>query len=208
MDRTALWQHSSNSNIKIVHNSIDHFLRNLSDFSSDDVFSCLRIAFTNSVFQLPPSENSQASWDLGKRMARGYRFDVKWVGPMGSYAWSIQVFCSRKEVPPHFSNRNLNTSRATSHGTGSFCIKLITPDHAFPKISTCLTIFWGGFLKDRVCENNPQRREDIIRKEIRRIAQEMLNRVLDNFILLIQQRSAWNEHSINYWKSIVKHYWF
>ena len=175
MDRTALWQHSSNSNIKIVHNSIDHFLRNLSDFSSDDVFSCLRIAFTNSVFQLPPSENSQASWDLGKRMARGYRFDVKWVGPMGSYAWSIQVFCSRKEVPPHFSNRNLNTSRTTSHGTGSFCIKLITPDHAFPKISTCLTIFWGGFLKDRVCENNPQRREDIIRREIRWIPQEMLD---------------------------------
>ena len=107
MHRTALWQHSSNSNIKIVHNSIDHFLWNLSDFSSDDVLTCLGIAFTNSVFQLPPSENSQAGWDLGKRMARGYRFDVKWVGPMGSYAWSIQVFCSRKEVPPHFSNRTL-----------------------------------------------------------------------------------------------------
>ena len=25
---------------------------------------------------------------------------------------------------------------------------------------------------------------------------------------IIQQRGAWNEHSINYWKSIIKHYWF
>ena len=36
-------------------------------------------------------------------------------------------------------------------------------------------------LKDRVCENNPQTREDIIRNEIRRIPQEMLNIVVDNF---------------------------
>ena len=38
-----------------------------------------------------PLENSQAGWDLGNRMARVYRFDVKWVCPMGSYAWGIQV---------------------------------------------------------------------------------------------------------------------
>ena len=36
-------------------------------------------------------------------------------------------------------------------------------------------------MKDRVCENNPQTREDIIRKEIKWITQEMLNRVVDNF---------------------------
>ena len=36
-------------------------------------------------------------------------------------------------------------------------------------------------MKNRVCENNPQTREDIIRREIRRIPQEMLNRVVDNF---------------------------
>ena len=36
-------------------------------------------------------------------------------------------------------------------------------------------------MKDRVCENNPQTREDIIRREIRWITQEMLNRVADNF---------------------------
>ena len=58
----------------------------------------------------------------------------------------------------------------------------------------------GGCLKDSVCENNPQTREDIIRKEIRWIPQEMLNRVVDNFnvrVAVIQQRGTWNEHSIN-----------
>ena len=67
-----------------------------------------------------PSENSQAGWDLGNRMARGYRFNAKWVCPMGSYVWGIQVFCSRNS-------------------------------------------------------------EYIIRKETRRVPQEMLNRVVDNF---------------------------
>ena len=36
-------------------------------------------------------------------------------------------------------------------------------------------------MKNRVHENNPQTREDIIRREIRRIPQEMLNRVVENF---------------------------
>ena len=36
-------------------------------------------------------------------------------------------------------------------------------------------------MKNRICENNPQTREDIIRREIRRIPLEMLNRVVDNF---------------------------
>ena len=67
-----------------------------------------------------PSENSQAGWDLGNRMARGYRFNAKWVCPMGSYVWGIQVFCLRNS-------------------------------------------------------------EYIIRKETRRVPQEMLNRVVDNF---------------------------
>ena len=44
------------------------------------------------------TENSQVGWDLGNRMARGYRFDAKWVCPMGSYAWGIQVFCSVREM--------------------------------------------------------------------------------------------------------------
>ena len=50
--------------------------------------------FHKFCFSGTPSENSQAGWDLGNRMARGYRFDAKWVCPMGSYTWGIQVFCS------------------------------------------------------------------------------------------------------------------
>ena len=56
MHRAAVWQHSSNWNIKIVHNSIEHFLWNSSYFFSDDVLSCLWIVFTNSVFQVPPQK--------------------------------------------------------------------------------------------------------------------------------------------------------
>ena len=41
--------------------------------------------------------------------------------------------------------------------------------------------FLREYLKDRVCENNPQTREDIIRREIRWIPQEMVDRVVDNF---------------------------
>ena len=99
------------------------------------------------------SENSQAVWDLGNRMARGYWVDVtrgywvdvKWVHPMGSYARGIQVFCSVWEMRRHLNSRteHLNTSGITSHETGSFCIKPITPVYPIPKISTHLTIFWG-----------------------------------------------------------------
>ena len=59
--------------------------------------------FHELCFSFTPSENSQAGWDLGNRMTRGYRFDAKWVCPMGSYAWDIQVFCSRTEHKIQFS---------------------------------------------------------------------------------------------------------
>ena len=115
--------------------------------------------------------------------------------------------CSVREMRWHLISQteHLNTSGITSHGIDSFRDKLITPDHPITKISTLLTTFWGGvYLKNRVCENNPQIREDIIRKEIRRIPQQMLNKVVDDFNVqgcccaVVQQRSAWNEHSINY----------
>ena len=54
MHRAAVWQHSSKLKIKIVQNSTEHFLWAPSDFFSDDVLPCLRIFFTNSVFQGPP----------------------------------------------------------------------------------------------------------------------------------------------------------
>ena len=84
-----------------------------------------------------PSENSQVGWDLGNRMARGYWFVMKWVCYMGSYAWGIQVFCSRNEAPPHFKpppwTKHLNTSGITFHGTDSFHVKLITLAILFPR---------------------------------------------------------------------------
>ena len=40
-------------------------------------------------------------------MARGYRFDPKWVCPMGIYAWGIQVVCSRNKAPSFFLSRTL-----------------------------------------------------------------------------------------------------
>ena len=107
---TALLHHSTAAtlNIKIVHNLIEHLLWNPSNFFSNDVLSYLWIVFTNSVFQVHSTpESSQKSWDLGNRMVRGYQLVPKWIYPMGSYAWGIQVFCLRNEVPPHFSNRTL-----------------------------------------------------------------------------------------------------
>ena len=66
-------------------------------------------------------------------------------------------------------------------------------DNPWPSYSHDLNppdYFLRGYLKDSVCENNPQRREDIIRKEIGRIAQEMLNRVVDNFIVRVAAHAA------------------
>ena len=188
MHRAAVWQHRCNSNIKIVHNSIEHFLWNPSDFFSDDVLSCLWIVFTNSVFQVPPQKIVRRVEILG----------IGWPGVIGltwneSVPWEVmpEVFkCSvrKNEAPTHFKpppcTDHLNTSGITSHGTDSLHVKPITPGHPIPKISTNLTVFWGGTWKT-VCENNPQTREDIIRKEIIRTAQEMLSRVVDNFIVWV-----------------------
>ena len=52
--------------------------------------------------------------------------------------------------------------------------------------------FLRGYLKDRVCEKNPQTREDIIRKKIRRIPQEMLNRVVNNFNVRVAAVLSYN----------------
>ena len=99
MHRAAVWQHSSNSNIKIVHNSIGHFLWNPPDFSSDDVLSCLWIVFTNSVFQVPPQKIVRRVEILG----------IGWPGVIGltwneSVPWEVmpEVFkCSVREMRWH-----------------------------------------------------------------------------------------------------------
>ena len=170
---------------------------------------------TNSVFQVPPQKIVRRVEILG----------IGWPGviglmrnesvPMGSYAWGIQVFCSRNKAPTHFSNRTLEYlrhnfpwDRLISHQT----------DNLWPSYSKDLNPPWG-YLKDRVCENNQQTREDIIRKEIRRIPQEMLNRVVDNFNVRVAAVLSYSSvvHRTNmvlitekhYWfYIIVKHYWF
>ena len=186
MHRTAVWQHSSNSNIKIVHNSIGHFLWNSSDFSSDTALSCLRIVFTNSVFQVPPRKIVRWVEILG----------IGWPGVVGlmwnkSFPWEVipEVFkCSVREMRRHqntFSNRTLEylrynfpwvrlILRQTDNPCPSYSQDLNPPDY-----------FLRGYLKDRVCDDNPQTREDVIRKEIRRIPQEMLNRIVNNFNVLV-----------------------
>ena len=108
------------------------------------------IVFTNCLSGTP-YKNSQVGWDFGNRMARGYRFDVNWVCPVGSYACCIQVFCLRWWFEMKWCliswTEHLNTSGITSHGTDSFHVKPITPGHPIPKISTHLTIFWGSTWK-------------------------------------------------------------
>ena len=147
MHRAAVWQHSSNSNIKIVHNSIEHFLWNSSDFFSDDALSCLWIVFTKSIFQVPYQKIVRPVEILG----------IGWPGVI-DLAWNEfvpwedmpEVFkCSVQEVRGHLISRteHLNTTGITSNETDSICIKSITPGHPIPKISTCLTIFWGGTWK-------------------------------------------------------------
>ena len=84
------------------------------------------------------------------------------------------------EVVPHFLNRTLEYLRHNFPWERLISRQTNNPGHPICKISTHLTIFWGGTWKTRVCENN-QTREDIIRRQIRWIPLEMLNRVVDNF---------------------------
>ena len=93
-----------------------------------------------------------------------YEFEINWVCLTESYAWGIQVFYSRNEVVPHFSNRTFEylrhnfpwdrlILRQTNNPWSSYSQDLNLPDY-----------FLRGYLKDRVCENNPQAREYIIRR--------------------------------------------
>ena len=76
-------------------------------------------------------------------------------------------------------------SRETDNPWSSYSQDLNSPDY-----------FLKGYLKDRVFENNPRTKEDIIRKEIRRIAQEMLNRVVENFIVRVTAAAQCMEQTV------------
>ena len=85
------------------------------------------------------------------------------------------------EVVPHFSNRTLEYLR---HNFPWDRLILRQTDNPWPSYSQDLNppdYFLREYLKDRVCENNPQTTEDIIRRAIRWIPQEMVKRVVHNF---------------------------
>ena len=90
-----------------------------------------------------------------------------------------------------------------SHGALCLNLNLI-------KISTCLTIFWGATWKTEFVKTIHRQERTSSEKESDRLHKKCsmeLWKMLLFELLLIQQRSPWNEHSTNYWKNIVKHYW-
>ena len=115
------------------------------------------------------------------------------------------VVFQQNGAPPRCSNRTLEYLRQYFPGDRliSRWTDNLWPPY-FPDLNPPDYFLWG-YLKDRVSENNPQTTEvlkDNIRKEIRRITQEMLKRVVGNFNVwgaaVIQRRGAWIEHIINY----------
>ena len=93
---------------------------------------------------------------------------------------------------PHFSNRTLEYHRHNLTWDRLISRQTDNPRPSYSKALNPPDYFLRGYLKDRVCENNSQTREDIIRKEIRRIAEEMLNRAVDNFIVQVAAVSSYS----------------
>ena len=117
------------------------------------------------------------------------------------------MFCTRNEAPPHFkpppSIEYLDTSAITSHCTDSFRVKPITLSHPISKISIRLTIFLRRYLKDRVCENNPQQERTSSERnqtDCTRNSQSGFEQFycLSCCCAVMQQRGALNKHSIDY----------
>ena len=144
-------------------------------------FTKIRIPFHKLPFTYHPQKTVRPAEILG----------MEWKGVIGlmqneSVSWEVtrDVFkWFAREMRWHLISwkEHLNTSGITYHETDSFQVKPITPGHPISKTSTLVTISWGGYPNVRVCENHTQTREDIIRREIRWIAQEMLNGVVDSF---------------------------
>ena len=108
------------------------------------MFSLACGLFSQSLSFRYPSENSQEDCDNGNKIAKGFRFDLKWVCPMGTYVWGVQVFCSRNEMTLHFSSRRLEYLRHNFPWDRLISHQTDNPWPTIPKISTCLNIFWGG----------------------------------------------------------------
>ena len=84
-------------------------------------------------------------------------------------------------MAPHFLNRTLEYLRHNVPWDTLILRQIDNPWPSYLQDLNLLDYFLMGYLKDRVCEINPQTREDIIKKEIRLIPQEMLNRIVNNF---------------------------
>ena len=148
-------------------------------FFSDDVLSCPWIVFKHSTFQVP----SQKIVNV-----------VVW-----------------NEVVPHFSNRAFEYLRHNFPWDRLISRQTYNTGHPIPKISTRLTMVWGGTWKTEFVKTSHRQERTSSRKKSDGLHKKCSIELWTNllfYLLLIQQRSAWNKHSINYWKSIVKHNWF
>ena len=112
----------------------------------------------------------------------------------------------RNEAPPISRTEHLNNSGIISDGTDFFLVKPITADHDIPRISTRLTIFWVSILKTVFVKTiYRQERPSSVKKSDgfhKKCSMELWTIAMFELLL------CWNKHSINYWKSIVKHCWF
>ena len=119
---------------------------------------CKWIVFINSVFQVPPQKTVRRVEILG----------IGWPGVIG-LTWNESV---PSEVMPEVLKCSVQVfiSRQNNNPWPSYPQDLNPPD-----------CFLRVYLKDRVCENNLKTREDIMRREIKWIPQEMLNSIVDSF---------------------------
>ena len=99
---------------------------------------------------------------------------------------------------------HLNTSDITSHGTNSFQVKLITPGHPIPKISTRLTIFRGGTWKTKFVKTihsqertSSEKKSDGLHKKC---SIDLWTILLFQLLLCCHTAARCMKHSIDYWK--------
>ena len=177
MHRAAVWQRSSNTNIKIVHKSIEHFLWNQSDLFFDDVLSCLWINFTNSVSQVPLQKIDR-------------RVEILGLGWSGLLVWR-EMSLSHGKLCLRYSSvlfekwggtSFLEQNRAEQNNwipQAKFRMGQthFTSDRDLPRSQPA----WGNTWKAEFVKTIHRQEREIIRREIRLTSQEMLNIIVNNF---------------------------
>ena len=114
-------------------------------------------------------------------------------------------FFQQDGAPPYCSNCTLQYLRQYFLGDRLISRRTDNPWPLYSPDLTSLDYFLSDYLKERVSEDNPdtiERLKKNIKREIRSIPNDVLERVMDNFNVsvanIIQQRGAWIEHIINY----------